>query len=114
MKSLDIILDKDILIKYAKQYANPLELSHCFVSPINNNCKDIGKILLFGGSNEILIFDLIKFNEQCLKDLVDIKFYNYEGMQHVFNHTISFPESLDALEKTINFLKNFKVIFLKT
>ena len=98
----DMILDAKGLRRSAKEYAANSPLSHKYLSPVNNSCKDLGEIVVYYGENEMFAPDIMLFEKQCREENLPSVFYSYQGMQHVFHLFLFLPESKDVMKKTIS------------
>lgn len=67
-----------------KLWANSQDISHHLVSPLHGPLQDIGRITLFVGTGEMLIVDAHMLLEKAKKEDVDLLYFEYPKMNHVF------------------------------
>ncbi|WP_042472952.1 alpha/beta hydrolase fold domain-containing protein [Bacillus ndiopicus] len=67
-----------------KLWANSQEISHHLVSPLHGPLHNIGRITLFVGTGEMLIVDAHMLLEKAMQEGVDIIYFEYPKMNHVF------------------------------
>lgn len=101
----DKMLNKDLLIINGQNYAGDLDVKDFRCSPLFGDLKDVGKVALFIGTNDMLINDAIRFKEKFEKVGGDLKYYQYEGMQHDWIE-FPIPEAKEAIDKIIDFIKD--------
>ncbi len=104
IKDKDYILDKKGLQFAGIKYAGSKNLKDPLVSPIYGDLKNIPKTALFIGTHDILYPDALKL-KNILKKNSNFFFYPYKEMFHVWMGITSLPESKDALNKIIKFIK---------
>ncbi|WP_080903984.1 alpha/beta hydrolase [Parabacteroides sp. Marseille-P3160] len=86
-----------------KAYAGDLDMQNYLVSPINGPLKGLGKISIFTGTHDIFVCDARKFKSMCQSEGVDINYYEYEGMPHVWM-ILGFPESRRAIDEIVRLI----------
>lgn len=81
----DLLLALNVLKTKLLSYAGSEEaLSDYLVSPIKGDYSNIAPITLFVGTYEVLLPDIRIFHENCVATCVEIDYYEYENMLHVF------------------------------
>jgi acetyl esterase/lipase len=98
------MLDLPLLIEAGKTYAGDTPTSDYLISPINGPIHGLGKITLFIGTHEIFLPDARKFKALAEKEKVDINYFEYPKMNHVFP-VFPIPEAKKAMEQIINIIK---------
>ncbi|PYE45411.1 acetyl esterase/lipase [Paenibacillus barcinonensis] len=94
-----------MLVEAGKQYAGELPRSHYLVSPIHGEIKNLGKITVFIGTHEFFLPDARKFKEKAARQSVDINYFEYPKMNHVFP-VFPIPEAKKALKQIIDIIKS--------
>ena len=100
----DPILGVNGLRRAGLSYAGDANPSNYLLSPINGQMEGLGKITVFIGTKDILVADTRKFKQIMQDKRIDINYYEYKDMLHVWP-LFNLPESKDAIEK-IAFLVN--------
>ncbi|WP_107837990.1 alpha/beta hydrolase fold domain-containing protein [Metasolibacillus meyeri] len=67
-----------------KLWANTRDISHHLVSPLHGPLQNIGRITLFVGTGEMLLVDAHLLLEKAKKEGVDLIYFEYPKMNHVF------------------------------
>lgn len=98
------MLDLPLLIEAGKTYAGDTPTSDYLISPINGPIRGLGKITLFIGTHEIFLPDARKFKALAEKEKVDINYFEYPKMNHVFP-VFPIPEAKKAMEQIIDIIK---------
>ncbi|WP_264928588.1 alpha/beta hydrolase fold domain-containing protein [Paenibacillus sp. LS1] len=99
------MLDWEVLVEAGKRYAGETSRTHYLVSPINGDITNLGKISLFIGTHEFFLPDARKFKEIASQKSVDINYYEYPKMNHVFP-VFPIPEAKKALKQIISIIKS--------
>lgn len=95
------MLDWDTLVEAGKRYAGDLPRTHYLVSPIYGTLTNLGTITLFIGTHEFFLPDARKFRELASRNSVNIDYYEYPKMNHVFP-VFPIPEAKKALKQIID------------
>ncbi len=88
-----------------KVYAGNLETNHYLVSPINGSVKDLGKISVFIGTHDLFVADARKFLIKCQSEGININYYEYPEMPHVWI-IFNFPESKKAVSEIVRLIQS--------
>ncbi|WP_338551312.1 alpha/beta hydrolase [Paenibacillus sp. KS-LC4] len=94
------LLNWELLVESGERYSGETPQSHYLVSPIYGDIKNLGKISLFIGTHEFFLPDARKFKEKAIQHAVDINYYEYPKMNHVFP-VFPIPEAKKALKQII-------------
>jgi acetyl esterase/lipase len=100
-EKFDMLLTIKDLLNAAKLYAGIDELKNSLVSPIYGDFENLGDILLFSGTHELLYADVLKL--QKMKTKANITFSIYPKMQHVWI-LAPIKETTQALNQTYEFI----------
>lgn len=103
MEKKEPMLDLKLLIEAGKAYAGDTTRTHYLVSPINGPLRGLGKITLFIGTHEIFLPDARKFKARAKKERVNINYYEYPKMNHVFP-VFPIPEAKRAMKQIVDIL----------
>ncbi len=98
------MLNWDMLVEAGKSYAGETPRSHYLVSPIHGEIKNLGKISLFIGTHELFLPDARKFREKAARQSVDINYFEYPKMNHVFP-VFPIPEAKKALKQIVEIIQ---------
>ncbi|UPK46440.1 alpha/beta hydrolase [Paenibacillus pabuli] len=98
------MLNWDMLVEAGKRYAGGTSRSHYLVSPIHGEIKNLGKISLFIGTHELFLPDARKFREKAARQSVDINYFEYPKMNHVFP-VFPIPEAKKALKQIVDIIQ---------
>ncbi|MDO9153160.1 MAG: alpha/beta hydrolase [Paludibacter sp.] len=101
-EKLDKILSLKALIDAGKKYSRGEDLVHYLLSPINGDCKNLGKILVFYGTDELFYPDCKKLEEKT-KGFGNFSFREFKGMQHDWV-IFPIPEAEEALEMAVEYV----------
>lgn len=96
LQPIDPSLDCDGL-KYAGQVYSMGDLQNPLVSPIYGDYQDASPMTLIVGTLDLLYPDCHKFNEICKEKGVNLSFYKYENMVHLFP-LFNIPQAKEAKE----------------
>lgn len=100
-------LDPMIGIKGARYLAElwreDEEITHYRLSPLFGDLTGLGRIVLFVGTAELLLVDARKLVEKAMAQGVDIHYFEYDKMNHVFP-VYPIPEAKKALQTLVPFL----------
>ena len=80
----DPILGEVGLREIGKSWAGDWSLDDYRVSPTFGDNKNLAKMLIFAGDNEIFHKDILSYVEKLKEDGVDVKFVVGEGMFHIY------------------------------
>jgi len=97
-------LNWDMLVEAGKRYAGETPRTHYLVSPIQGEIKNLGKIFLFIGTHEFFLPDARKFREKAARQSVDINYFEYPKMNHVFP-VFPIPEAKKALKQIVDIIQ---------
>ncbi|KMQ65316.1 hypothetical protein ACM39_16705 [Chryseobacterium sp. FH2] len=100
----DAFLGIDGLQMAGKAYACDTDVSNYLLSPVHGTLKGLGKISVFIGTHDIFVADTRKFRSLCESQGVDINYYEYGEMPHVFM-ILGFPESRKAINEIVRLIK---------
>lgn len=92
------------LIVMGKAWAGDADPEHYLLSPINGKIKGLGQITLFVGTHELFLPDARKFRDLAKAQGVQINYFEYKGMNHVFP-VYPIPEAKQATEQIIGLIK---------
>ncbi|MFD1887279.1 alpha/beta hydrolase [Paenibacillus wenxiniae] len=84
LESVDPMLGTPFLVAAAKAYAGGTDLTDPLLSPIYGSIEGLGKITLFVGTHELFLADCRKFKDMAEQQGIDINYYEYPNMIHVF------------------------------
>jgi acetyl esterase/lipase len=101
LEKFDMMLTIKDLLNAAKIYVGSDDLKNPLVSPIYGDFEDLGDILLFSGTHELLYADVLKL--QKMKTTTKIIFNIYHEMQHVWI-LAPISETNKALQETYEFI----------
>lgn len=101
---IDPFLGIDGLLEAGKAYAGSTPPDHYWASPIYGSLKGLREIVVFVGSNEILVADTRKLRSLAVSEGITMKYYEYAGMFHAWM-LLDFPESRKAKQQIINMIK---------
>ncbi|WFR61052.1 alpha/beta hydrolase [Paenibacillus amylolyticus] len=99
------MLNWDMLVESGKRYAGETPRSHYLLSPIHGEIKSLGKISLFIGTHELFLPDARKFKEKAIRQSVDINYFEYPKMNHVFP-VFPIPEAKKALKQIVDIIQS--------
>ncbi|WP_160683530.1 alpha/beta hydrolase [Clostridium sp. C2-6-12] len=105
IENADPILALTALTQIGKWYFSEKGSKYYLASPIYGDFTGLGKISLFVGTNDILYPDAKRFKEIAEKKGIEIDYYEYESMIHVWP-LLMFPESKKAREQIIDIIRN--------
>lgn len=91
--------------EFGKLYAGDTDRRNYLLSPIYGNVKGLADMTLFIGTRELILPDARKFKAMAKEQDVDIHYYEYPGMNHVFP-VYPIPEAKQALKKIVNIIKS--------
>ena len=94
----DPILGVKGLRRAGKSYAGKTNPNNYLLSPINGSVEGLGKISILIGTKDILVADTRKFKSIAQAKGVEINYYEYEDMLHVWP-LFNLPESKIAIEQ---------------
>ena len=80
----DPILGEIGLREIGKSWAGNWSLDDYRISPAFGDNKDLAKMLIFAGDNEIFYKDIVSYVEKLEEDGVDVKFIVGKGMFHIY------------------------------
>ncbi|MEK4042616.1 alpha/beta hydrolase [Paenibacillus sp. FSL H8-0048] len=98
------MLDWETLVEAGKRYAGDLPGTHYLVSPIYGKLTNLGTLTLFIGTHEFFLPDARKFRELASRNSVNIHYYEYPKMNHVFP-VFPIPEAKKALKQIIDIIQ---------
>ena len=90
------------LIECGKMWKDSLDSKDYRVSPMYGELKGLPDILMFGGTNELLYPDLVKFNMMLLMNKVNVKFIQGYKLGHIYP---LYPTKVGV--KAVNQIKEF-------
>lgn len=93
------------LKEMGKLWAGNDSVFNPLVSPLYGNIADLKNIFLFVGTHEIMLPDCRLFKNKCLKTKVNLGYYEYKKMDHVFILQ-PIPEAKKAFKEIIKIIKN--------
>lgn len=86
-----------------KLWANGIDGKDYRVSPLYGDLVDIGEIILFVGTGELLHVDAQLLREQAEKQGVTIRYFEFDKMNHVFP-VFPIPEAKRAMEELLKII----------
>lgn len=104
MLDAEPMLDWETLVEAGKRYAGDLPGTHYLVSPIYGKLTNLGTITLFIGTHEFFLPDARKFRELASLKSVNIHYYEYPKMNHVFP-VFPIPEAKKALKQIVDIIQ---------
>jgi epsilon-lactone hydrolase len=99
----DPLLGKPGLIQAGKFYAGELDTKNELLSPIYGNIKNLAPITLFIGAKDIFITDCKSCLEKCKADNIEINYWEYTHMLHVWM-LLYMPEAKLVYEEIIKII----------
>lgn len=93
------------LAETGKYWAGDTDPNYYLLSPINGSLEGLGRLTLFGGTRELLCPDARKLKAIADKQGIDLIYYEYPGMGHVFPFHPT-PEAREANEIIYNLIMN--------
>lgn len=91
---------------FSKYYTNGNDPGHPWISPLYGDLRGLPPILIYVGTDEVLLDDSIRFAEKARKAWVDVTLKVGEGMFHCYPVcTPLFPEARQAMEEICFFIK---------
>ena len=108
-EDVDPLLRSRALIRFGKQWAGDADLNNYMLSPINGTLHGLGEISLFVGTRELFLPDARKFKDMASKQGVNINYFEYKNMNHVFP-IIPIPEGKKATKQIIDIINKNPVI----
>lgn len=99
------MLNWNMLVESGKRYAGETPRSHYLLSPIHGEIKNLGNISLFIGTHELFLPDARKFKEKAIRQSVDINYFEYPKMNHVFP-VFPIPEAKKALKQMVDIIQS--------
>jgi acetyl esterase/lipase len=103
VEHLDLILSRDLVQFGAAQYANGDDLNHYLLSPINGDLNNLPETVIFYGTHEILMPDILRFKAKAERLGARIYFHEYEGMQHDWV-LFSMPERERVIQEVVGLI----------
>lgn len=91
-------------VEFGKLYAGDTDRKHYLLSPIYGEIKGLADITLFIGTREIILPDARKFRAIANEQGVEIQYYEYPGMNHVFP-VYPIPEARKARKIIVETIK---------
>lgn len=101
----DPLLSIEKLIEAGKLYAGGDDPKNYMLSPIYGSTDGLGKISVFIGTHDILLADAKKLKEKAEKSGVEINYFEYPDMIHVWM-LMGLPESKKATTQIIELIGN--------
>nr|WP_288974205.1 alpha/beta hydrolase [uncultured Blautia sp.] len=95
---LDPMLSPSGLIEKGKSWAGNADRKDYRLSPIFGDLQGLPPIVMFVGTHEIILADAQKLKNMADNANIDITYYEYEGMNHVFP-LFSIPEADKAFDQ---------------
>lgn len=92
-------------VELGKLYAGDSDRKNYLLSPMYGKIKGLADITLFMGTQEILLPDGRKFKAIAKEEGVEIQYYEYPGMNHVFP-VYPIPESKQARKIIVETINN--------
>lgn len=83
-EKIDPFLSKQALIKAGKLWSRGDNRYKYMLSPIYGNLRNIGKIVIFVGTHELLLPDARKLNKILNRYDISHEYYEYKNLNHVF------------------------------
>ena len=105
LESYDMLLPKETLIDSAIKYVGSDDLKNPLVSPIYGDFNNLGEILLFYGTHELLYADALKLEAMAIEHNYNIIFRFYTEMQHVWI-LMPIAEANQTFQETYDFILN--------
>ncbi|WP_379127142.1 alpha/beta hydrolase fold domain-containing protein [Paenibacillus sp. sgz500958] len=98
VEAKDPIVAVPAVREIAEWYAGEKGIQHHLISPINGDSDGLGNISIFIGTHDIVYPDVRKFRELLMKQGIELNYYEYSRMLHVWP-LFFFPESHKAREE---------------
>lgn len=103
VEKLDPISAVPAIKEIANWYGGEKGSKHFLVSPLYGNIEGLAKISIFIGTHDILYPDAKKFKKMADEKGIDINYYEYPSMVHVWP-LFFLPESKKATEQIIEII----------
>ncbi len=100
---LDIVLDADHLLDFARLYAGEHDLNHPLISPLFADLTGLPPLLIQVGTDEILLDDSHRLAKLADEAGVKIQLDIFDGMIHVFHMFPFFKEAGQAFASIAEF-----------
>ncbi len=91
------------LIQMGKAWAGTTDAKHYLLSPLYGKILGLGKISVFVGEHELFLADARKFRDFAKSQNVEINYYEYPKMNHVFP-LYPIPEARKAQKQIIDII----------
>jgi len=104
MAHLDPFLDLDTVKLAAETFAKNENLQKAELSPIYGSLEGLPKMSVFIGTHDVLYSDCVKLKELCDKKGIDLSYFEYPKMIHVWM-LFHFPESKMAMKEIFSLIK---------
>lgn len=102
-KDMDPVLNEAYIAKMVKAYAKNKDLTNPYISPLYGDFTGFPPTYIQVGSNEILLSDSIRLQENMLGVGVSVKLDVFEGMWHVFQMA-PFKTAYEAMDRNVAFI----------
>lgn len=101
LENKDITLSTVDMDNQAYMYAGKDELTHPYISPLFGRFSEFPPLLIYAGTEEIVLSDSIVLAERASKDGVEVILKVIEGMPHCFTSMTGIFEEADQAMKEI-------------
>lgn len=107
-KSKDVWLSQKHIEVWAPMYSGVTDPKHPYVSPVYGDYHGLPPLLIFVGSDELILSDSLRVAEQAATVGVSVQLFIGKGMQHIWPIVVPFlPESKQALQSLRDFIDKY-------
>lgn len=92
------------LAEAGRLYAGDLDRRDPMISPLHAPAATPGRLSLFIGTRDILLADARRFRARCVREGVDLGYFEYPGMFHAW-HLSEVPEARHALRQLVRIVQ---------
>lgn len=100
---VDPVLDAEYLEQMITNYAEGMELTDPYISPLFGDFSGFPPVYIQAGDNEILLSDSKMLHKKLIQANVSVKLDVFKGMWHVFQMS-PFKTAYDAMDKNAEFI----------
>lgn len=92
------------LAEAGRLYAGERDRSDPLISPLNAPAATPGRLSLFIGTRDILLSDARRFRARCVREGVELGYFEYPGMFHAW-HLSDVPEARHATRQLVRIVQ---------
>lgn len=100
---LDPVLHKDYIDRMVKAYADEMDLTNPYISPLFGDFTGFPPTYIQVGENEILLSDSIQLHKAMIDANVSVRLDHFPGMWHVFQMS-PFKTAYEAMDRNAEFI----------